>query len=40
MLKAWAGKEENIEDAQNVLVHRARMNGLAQKGVYDESKDV
>ncbi|OGG62191.1 hypothetical protein A3C87_01205 [Candidatus Kaiserbacteria bacterium RIFCSPHIGHO2_02_FULL_49_34] len=40
MLKVWAGKEENIEDAQNVLAHRAHMNGLAQKGMYDESKDI
>ena len=40
MLKAWAGKEEHAEDAQNVLVHRARMNGLAQKGIYNESQDL
>ncbi len=33
-LKAWAGKEENVEAAQKILLHRAKMNGLATLGKY------
>jgi len=34
VLKAWAGKKENIPRAQAVLLYRAELNGLAQKGKY------
>jgi len=33
-LKAWSGKKENVLRAQAVLLHRAELNGLAQKGKY------
>jgi len=34
VLKAWAGKKENIPRAQGVLLHRAECNSLAAKGEY------
>lgn len=42
VLKAWQGKDENIEEAQKVLLHRAKANGNAQLGKYtgeDDSKE-
>ena len=33
-LNAWRGEEGNVEAAQAVLAHRARMNGLARSGDY------
>ena len=33
-LKAWAGKEENIEAAQRAYYHRAKMNGAARTATY------
>ena len=33
-LKAWGGKEENVEAAQRAYYHRAKMNGAARTGVY------
>jgi fructose-bisphosphate aldolase class I len=33
-LKAWQGKEENVEAAQRAYYHRAKMNGAAQTGLY------
>jgi len=33
-LKAWGGREENVEAAQRAYYHRARMNSLAQTGTY------
>ena len=39
MLLAWQGKPENVSQAQKVLLHRVRMNGLAQLGKYDPSQD-
>lgn len=33
-LKTWAGKKENVVAAQAVLLHRAKMNALAAKGMY------
>mmetsp|Transcript_11642 Transcript_11642/g.12018 ORF Transcript_11642/g.12018 Transcript_11642/m.12018 type:complete len:360 (+) Transcript_11642:63-1142(+) len=33
-LKAWKGSDENIVEAQNVLLARARANGLANLGQY------
>lgn len=39
VLMAWQGKEENVELAQKALLYRAKMNGLAQQGTYDPTKD-
>lgn len=36
-LKAWGGKPDNVPAAQAAFAHRARMNSLAQKGVYTDS---
>jgi fructose-bisphosphate aldolase class I len=33
-LKAWLGKEENVEAAQRAFYHRAKMNGAARTGMY------
>jgi fructose-bisphosphate aldolase class I len=33
-LKAWGGKEENVEAAQRAFYHRAKLNGAAQTGLY------
>jgi fructose-bisphosphate aldolase class I len=33
-LKAWGGKEENVEAAQHAYYHRAKMNSAAQTGLY------
>jgi fructose-bisphosphate aldolase, class I len=33
-LKAWQGKEENVEAAQQAYYHRAKMNSAAQTGLY------
>jgi fructose-bisphosphate aldolase class I len=33
-LKAWRGKEENVEAAQRAYYHRAKMNGAARTGMY------
>lgn len=35
VLKAWQGKDGNVAAAQDVLVHRARMNSLACRGLYE-----
>lgn len=34
VLAAWQGKDENVEKAQKAMLHRVKMNGLAQKGEY------
>lgn len=34
-LKAWLGKEENVEAAQKALLTRAKANGLANLGKYE-----
>lgn len=39
VLMAWQGKMENIPLAQKVLLHRSKMNSLAQQGKYDTSQD-
>ena len=36
VLKAWAGKEANVEEAQALLVDLARVNAEAQLGVWNE----
>ena len=33
-LKAWGGKQENVEAAQRAYSHRAKMNGAARTGMY------
>jgi fructose-bisphosphate aldolase class I len=33
-LKAWVGKEENVEAGQRAYYHRAKMNSAAQTGMY------
>lgn len=38
-LEVWKGKSENEGSAQATLLFRARMNGDAQKGVYDSEND-
>ncbi|CAJ0942148.1 unnamed protein product, partial [Mesorhabditis belari] len=35
VLKAWGGKDENIEKAQKTLLHRAQANGMAAMGKYE-----
>ena len=39
VLTTWQGKEENIAEAQKVLLHTAKMNGLAQQGKYQAERD-
>jgi fructose-bisphosphate aldolase class I len=34
-LKKWAGKKENVEAAQAILLERASANGSAQLGKYE-----
>jgi fructose-bisphosphate aldolase class I len=34
-LKAWKGAAANVAQAQALLAHRARMNGLAAMGQYN-----
>ncbi|RKZ69247.1 MAG: fructose-bisphosphate aldolase class I, partial [Gammaproteobacteria bacterium] len=38
-LAAWQGKEENVEKAQAVLLHREKCNGEASLGKYDAASD-
>jgi fructose-bisphosphate aldolase class I len=38
-LKIWGADQGNIKEAQDVLVKRSRLNGLASKGEYDESME-
>ena len=33
-LKAWGGKEENVEAGQRAYYHRAKMNSAARSGMY------
>ncbi len=40
VLQAWQGKAENIAAAQQALLKRARLNGAAQRGEYEESMEV
>ena len=35
-LKAWGGKVENVPAAQAAFAHRAKMNGLAQLGEWNQ----
>lgn len=38
-LQAWGGEAANKEAAQKAFAHRARMNGLARHGTYEESME-
>jgi len=38
-LKAWGGKRENVTNAQDVFINRAKLNSLATKGEYDSSME-
>ena len=38
-LKAWAGKEENVGNAQQALLHREKYNSLACEGKYSEDME-
>lgn len=35
-LKAWSGKSENVAAGQRAFTHRARMNGLAAEGKWEQ----
>ncbi|MCS5651053.1 MAG: fructose-bisphosphate aldolase class I [Candidatus Marinimicrobia bacterium] len=39
-LKTWAGKDENISDAQEAFYKRAKLNSLATKGDYSEGMEL
>jgi len=39
VLMAWQGKQENIPEAQKMLLHAVKMNSLASLGKYDPNKD-
>jgi fructose-bisphosphate aldolase class I len=34
VLKAWSGKDENIQEAQKAFLKRAKLNSLALRGEY------
>lgn len=38
-LKAWGGKAENVAAGQRAFSHRARMNGLAALGKWDQKQE-
>lgn len=38
-LKAWGGKPENVEAAQQAFLHRARCNGAAHDGDYSSEME-
>lgn len=38
-LTTWQGKSENEAEAQKMLLHAVKMNGLAQQGKYEPEKD-
>ncbi len=37
--KTWGGKQENMEAAQKVFIHRAKMNSLASQGKYSSDME-
>lgn len=39
VLKAWQGKDDSVQSAKCVLLHRAKMNSLASVGNYDKKLD-
>ncbi|OGG48699.1 fructose-bisphosphate aldolase [Candidatus Kaiserbacteria bacterium RIFCSPHIGHO2_01_FULL_54_36b] len=38
-LKKWAGSADNVPAAQDILAHRAKMNGLATEGKYSSEME-
>ncbi|MCS3904405.1 fructose-bisphosphate aldolase class I [Methylohalomonas lacus] len=38
-LKAWSGNPDNVQEAQKILLHREKCNGLATLGKYDASAE-
>ena len=38
-IKAWGGSEQNIVNAQNALINRAKLNSLATTGEYSENME-
>jgi fructose-bisphosphate aldolase class I len=38
-LEIWSGKAANVHTAQQALLHRARCNSAARRGLYDGSVD-
>lgn len=38
-LEYWAGKPENVERAQQILLHRAQLNSAARRGEYSEAME-
>jgi fructose-bisphosphate aldolase class I len=38
-LETWQGKAANVQAAQNVLFHRAKLNGLASGGAYQQQME-
>ena len=38
-LKAWRGKEENVEAGQRAFLKRAKLNSLATMGKYKEEME-
>lgn len=38
-LEAWRGRSDNVPAAQKALLHRARLNGAAQRGRYDPAME-
>ena len=38
-LKAWRGKSENVESAQQAFLTRSRLNGAAALGKYSADED-
>jgi len=39
VLQAWQGKKENLELAQKVFMHRAKMNSMASQGKYKKEME-
>jgi fructose-bisphosphate aldolase class I len=38
-LETWRGEESNLQQAQEIFAHRARMNGAARSGSYSEEME-
>ncbi|MDP6599904.1 MAG: fructose-bisphosphate aldolase, partial [Candidatus Woesearchaeota archaeon] len=38
-LKAWQGKQENLQAGQEAFIKRAKLNSLATKGNYSENME-
>lgn len=39
-LQAWAGKAQNVANAQEAFYNRARLNGLARRGAYQQGMEM